>query len=58
MKNTAALEILETVLTNEQEDPMVRHEVCFVLRVRLSVFMCAGSRSDGCYLLGLIRSCT
>lgn len=58
MKNTAALEILETVLTNEQEDPMVRHEVCFVLRVCLSVFMCAGSRSDGCYLLGLIRSCT
>lgn len=29
MKNKAALEILETVLTNEQEDPMVRHEVCF-----------------------------
>ena len=38
MKNTAALETLETVLTNEQEDPMVRHEVSFVLRVRLSVF--------------------
>jgi hypothetical protein len=54
MKNTAALEILEAVLTNEQEDPMVRHEVSFVLRVRLNVFICVGGRSDGCYLLGLI----
>ncbi|KAN0139814.1 Armadillo-type fold [Lactarius tabidus] len=26
MKNTTALETLETILTNEQEDPMVRHE--------------------------------
>ncbi len=58
MKNAVALSTLESVLTNEQEDPMVRHEVSFVLRVRLSVFMCAGSRSDGCYLLGLIYSCT
>ena len=27
MKNTTALPVLETVLADEQEDPMVRHEV-------------------------------
>ena len=27
MKNTAALSILESVLADEREDPMVRHEV-------------------------------
>lgn len=27
IKNTAALPVLESVLTNEKEDPMVRHEV-------------------------------
>lgn len=33
MKNTAALATLESVLANEQEDPMVRHEVSpFTLR--------------------------
>jgi HEAT repeat protein len=58
MKNKTALETLETILTNEQEDPMVRHEVSFIMGVHLSVFMCTGSRSDGCYLLGLIHSCT
>ena len=54
MKNTAALEILEAVLTNEQEDPMVRHEVSFVLKARFNVFIYVGGRSDGCYLLSLI----
>ena len=34
MKNKVALSNLESVLTNEQEDPMVRHEVSPVLRVR------------------------
>ncbi len=28
MKNTSALPMLESVLADEKEDPMVRHEVC------------------------------
>lgn len=58
MKNSVALSTLESILTNEQEDPMVRHEVSLVLSVRLSAFTYAGSRSDGCYLLGLGHSRT
>lgn len=34
MKNAAALSILETVLANEQEDPMVRHEVSYLFTYR------------------------
>lgn len=33
MKNAAALSTLESVLKNEEEDPMVRHEVSFILEV-------------------------
>lgn len=29
IKKTSALPVLEQVLRNEKEDPMVRHEVCF-----------------------------
>jgi len=42
MKNTAALPILESVLANAQEDPMVRHEVS-LLRTSLRVY--AASRA-------------
>ena len=41
MKNAAALPILESVLANDQEDPMVRHEVsCLYRRIdATSAFM-------------------
>lgn len=41
MKNAAALPILESVLANDQEDPMVRHEVsCLYRRIdAASAFM-------------------
>jgi hypothetical protein len=59
MKNTAALPILESVLANAQEDPMVRHEVS-LLRTSLRVYAASrapnplGCRGNGCYFLGLI----
>jgi hypothetical protein len=40
MKNAAALSILETILANEQEDPMVRHEVS-----NLFMYRCMNSAS-------------
>ena len=58
-KNVTALPILESVLADEREDPMVRHEVShsFVYRrihVASCFSYCAGRRGDGCYFLGLI----
>jgi deoxyhypusine monooxygenase len=35
MKNAAALPILESTLANEQEDPMVRHEVSHLFTYRI-----------------------
>lgn len=36
MKNRTALPVLESILTNEDEDPMVRHEVCLFASANLS----------------------
>jgi hypothetical protein len=65
MKNVAALPILESVLANNQEDPMVRHEVsCMFTYHRIDatsascVSHCVGSRGDGCYFFDGIFACT
>ncbi|OBZ68712.1 Deoxyhypusine hydroxylase [Grifola frondosa] len=46
MKNKSALPILESVLSNEKENPMVRHEVA----AESSLFLCVGGRGLGCHL--------
>ena len=58
MKKTSALPVLEQVLRDEKEDPMVRHEVCDhmnqsypkLLRPSIYLFMIPYSRFDevGC----------
>jgi len=46
MKNTTALPILESVLANGQEDPMVRHEVRRCLsHIVASIYSASGTRS-------------
>ena len=62
-ENTAALPTLEFVLANEQEDPMVRHEVSQFFTPTYAydashTSLCAGSRGNGCHFLGLLFAYT
>jgi hypothetical protein len=64
MKNTAALSTLQSVLADEREDPMVRHEVssrssviaCRLCAASCFIYIYAGGRGDGCYIFDFVSS--